>query len=124
MPASAQASNSAQVAVMWMPRVLSRALSLQHADAIQHCIDAGEQRPPGGGRIEPRHIGRDPLHIGKRPPRRRDVAPDADNRMTVPQQPRGAGRPDQAIGAGDQNAHAPREAAAVSCRISPGSPSR
>ena len=86
-------------------RVSSRAPSCSTPTQFTTASMSLEQRPPAAAVREPRDIGLDPARIGKRAPRGFDRAPDAHQRMAVAMEPRQAGRADQAVGAGHEDAH-------------------
>jgi hypothetical protein len=71
----------------------------QNADAIDHCIDAVQQRQPPLGLRKLVEIGSDPLRIGQSAPRAGDFSSCPDHLMIAGMKPRQAGRPDQAISA-------------------------
>jgi hypothetical protein len=78
---------------------------LQHADAIDHRIDAAQQGQPRAGVRKLVEISRDPLRVRQSAPRARDIPSCRDDLMPAGMKPRQAGRTDQAVSAGDEHAH-------------------
>jgi len=84
---------------------LGQPARLQDAGAVDHRVDAGEARPPRGRIGVAHHVARDPRAIGKAPPRRIGAARAADYVMARRTQCGEDVGADEAVAAGDQDAH-------------------
>jgi hypothetical protein len=80
--------------------------TLQDTHAIDHGVDPGKPRPPGLGRDVSVEVPSNPIDTGQAAAPIGDVAAAPDDAVPGRAQPGDNVRPDETVGAGDQDSHA------------------